>query len=105
MQQAALEHVERLAVQLDQPDLLQLLARIAQHLSQNSPFAANGTQEKERKRQAQLQLANELLLEVENIEDDSQGNFNAAETIRRMRDGRMVQNKIQEPAVEKCQLL
>lgn len=91
MQQATLKHVEQLAVQLDQPDLLQLLARIAQHLSQNSPFAANGTREKERKRQAQLQLAKELLAEVDDIEDDSRGEFDAAETIRQIRNERIAQ--------------
>jgi len=90
-QQATLERVEQLAVQLDQPDLLQLLARIVQHLSQNSPFAANGTHEKERKRQAQLQLAKELLKEVDDIDDDTAGEFDAAETIRQMRNERVTQ--------------
>jgi hypothetical protein len=90
-QSVTLKHVEQLAVQLEQQDLLQLLAHIAEHLYQNAPFSANGAHEKERKRQAQLQLANELLTEVDDIEDDSLGETDAAETIRQMRNERMAQ--------------
>ncbi|GEM_PF-3263656 len=90
-QPLTLKHMEQLAGQLNQQDLLQLLPHIALRLSQNSSFAANGAQEKERKRQAQLQLANELLLEVDDIEDDSLGEFDTTETIRRMRNERIAQ--------------
>ena len=90
-QSVTLKHMEQLAGQLNQQDLLQLLAHVALRLSQNASFAANGAQEKERKRQAQLQLANELLIEVDDIDDDSAGEFDTVETIRQMRNERIAQ--------------
>ena len=38
-----------------------------------------------RAKQSRLQLAEELLVEVDDIEDDSEGEFNAVQDIRRIR--------------------
>ena len=40
-------------------------------------------------RQKKLQLANELLAEVDDIEDDSQGELDAATDLRRFREERI----------------
>lgn len=78
-----LEQVEQLAAQLAPQEQLALVARICEKLS-----AAPLT---EQTRLERLQLAEELLAEVAEIEDDSQGESDAAEAIRGMRDARLAQ--------------
>jgi hypothetical protein len=89
--QVTLKQVEQLAEQLELPESLQLIAHLAERLGHSLPFAIDGKREKEQRRQVRLQLVNELLAEVEDVEDDSQGQFDAAEMIRRMRDERITQ--------------
>jgi DNA polymerase III gamma/tau subunit len=90
-QKVTLEQVKQLVGQLALQELLKLLAHIAERLGQALPDTADDDRERERIRHNRLQLANELLAEVEDIEDDSQGEFDAAETIRQMRDERIAQ--------------
>ena len=75
--------VEQLAAQLSPPERLKLVARIC------NATATEG--EAERVRQVRLQLAEELLAECNDIEDDSQGEFDATQDIRRTREERMGQ--------------
>jgi len=75
--------VEQLVVQLPLPERLKLAARICEQLS-----AVTTENNAERVRQVRLQLAEELLAECSDIEDDSQGEFDATQDIRRMREGR-----------------
>ena len=79
-----LEQMEQLAFQLPAPERLKLAARICEQLS-------TSVTEKEAKQlwQVRLQLAEELLAECDDIEDDSQGKFDTAEDIRRMRQERL----------------
>jgi len=86
-----LEQVEELAAQLSPQEQLKLVAHISERLSNTLPGALVEGSIEERIRKERLQLAEELLAEVEDIKDDSQGEFDAAETIRRMRDERIAQ--------------
>lgn len=86
-----LEQVEALAAQLSPQEQLKLLARIGERLSISMPPALAEESREERLRQERLLLAEELLMEVKGIEDDSQGEFDAAEAIRRMREERTAQ--------------
>jgi len=88
--QVTLEQVEQLAQQLPPPERLKLVARICEQLSVTS-LAQVAESEAEPLQQARLRLAEELLAECEDIEDDSQGTSDAAETIRRMREERIRQ--------------
>ena len=86
-----LEQVEALAVQLTPQEQLKLVAHVSERLS-DALSVAPVEENREASEQAKcLQLARELLAEVEDIEDDSQGEHDAAETIRRMRDERIAQ--------------
>ena len=49
--------------------------------------SANNKCERDRR----SRLAQELLAEVADVEDDSQGEFDSAETVRQMRDERIAQ--------------
>ncbi|MGH7449996.1 MAG: hypothetical protein ACRENG_01490 [bacterium] len=89
--QATLEQVEKLARQLEPQESLQLIAHITERLRNALPIAIDRKRDKERMHLARLQLANELLAEVDGLEDDSQGQSDAAEMIRRLRDERMTQ--------------
>jgi hypothetical protein len=55
------------------------------------PIARDRKHDKERMSLARLQLANELLAEVDDVEDDSPGRSDVAELIRRLRDERVTQ--------------
>ena len=79
-----LEQVEQLATQLPLPERLKLVARICEQLS-----AGVAENETEQVRKQRLRLAEEFLAECSDIEDDSQGDFNAEEDIRRIREERM----------------
>ncbi len=81
-----LERVEQLVAQLPPPEQLRLVARICEQLS---IAATEG--EAERMRQVRLQLAEELLAECNDIEDDSQGEFDVTQDIRQMREERVSQ--------------
>ncbi|MDP3947231.1 MAG: hypothetical protein Q8Q41_00875 [bacterium] len=81
-----LGEVEQLAGQLPPPERLKLVARICEQLSVT---ATQG--ETEQMKQIRLQLAEELLTECNNIGDDSQGEFDATQDIRRMREKRISQ--------------
>src|SRR5438132_361485 len=84
-----LEQVEALAMRLPAPERLKLAARLCEQVSTNLPEAARqASEEAERRRLAALRLAEELLAECADIEDDSQG-IDTAEVIRRMRDERI----------------
>ncbi len=87
-----LEQVKTLVVQLPTKDQLRLLAHISERLSNILPVApevesphALGV------RDERLQLAKMLCEEAEDMSDDTQGEFDAAEDIRRMREERVSQ--------------
>lgn len=85
-----LEQVEKLVEQLPPTQQLRLVARICEQLS----AASNVEQiegKMERSKQKRLQLAEELLSEVDYIEDDSQGKFDAAADLRQLREERIKQ--------------
>ena len=79
-----LGEVEQLAIQLPPPEQLKLVARICEQLSAAATEAVA-----EQVRLVRLQLAEELLAECDDIEDDSQGEFDATQDIQRMREERM----------------
>lgn len=84
-----LERIGELAAQLPPPEQLKLVARICERLSSTS-FGISEAERSERQAQRErLQLAEELLAECEDVEDDSQGISDAAETIREMRGERI----------------
>ncbi len=90
-QRMTLEQVEQLVGQLALQELVQLLKYISERLGHALPLVTDDDQEKERIRRLRLQLANELLAEVESIDDDAQGETDAAEIVRRLRDERIAQ--------------
>jgi hypothetical protein len=81
-----LGQVEQLAIQLPLAEQLKLVARICEHLS--IVTLENETQQLQQQR---LQLAEALLAECDDIADDSQGEFDAVEDIRRLRENRLNQ--------------
>ncbi|MFB0545848.1 MAG: hypothetical protein ACETWB_02965 [Anaerolineae bacterium] len=89
--QVTLERVERLATQLSPQEQLKLVAHITGRLSIMLPAEPAIESEQEKVRQERLKLAEELLAEVEDIEDDSQGETDAAALIRKMRAERIAQ--------------
>jgi hypothetical protein len=82
-----LEQVEKLVEQLSPAQQLKLVAIICEHLS-NIPTIEQMEDNMEIWQQKRLQLAEKLLAEVDDIEDDSQGESDAAEDIRRLREER-----------------
>lgn len=88
--QVTLEQVEQLAAQLPPPERLKLVARICEHLSAASPVGSTES-EAEQLWRSRLQLAEGLLAECEDIDDDSEGTSDAAEVIGRMREERIRQ--------------
>jgi hypothetical protein len=85
------EQVEALAAQLPPRDQLKLVERISGRLSVTmGPVVQEGPRSDE-VCDERMRLAEELLAEVEDIEDDSQGDQEAAERIQRMRDQRVGQ--------------
>ena len=79
-----LGEVEQLATQLPPSERLKLVARICEQLS--TVAAQDAT---EQVRRIRLQLAEELLAECNDIEDDSRGEFEATQDIRQMREERV----------------
>ena len=84
-----LEDVEQLAEQLEPAQQLKLVAYITEQMSKKI-FGNSVDEDKARQaRKKKLQLCEELLEEVSDITDDSQGFFDASETINRLRDERI----------------
>lgn len=79
----ALGEVEQLTAQLPPPQRLKLVASICEQLS-----AVATEDESEQVSQVRLQLAEELLAECYEIDDDSKGDFDAAQDIRQIREER-----------------
>jgi len=86
-----LERVAALAAQLSPQEQLKLVAHISERLSITLPVVLKEESKGESARKECLRLAEELLAEVEDIEDDAQGEFDAAAMIRQMRDERIAQ--------------
>lgn len=86
-----LERVAALAAQLSPQEQLKLVAHISERLSITLPVVLKEESKGESARKERLRLAEELLAEVEDIEDDAQGEFDAAAMIRQMRDERIAQ--------------
>ena len=85
-----LEQVEKLVKQLPPTQQLKLVARICQELSAASNIEPT-EDEMEPSKQKRLRLAEKLLSEVDYIEDDSQGEFDAAADLRQLREERIKQ--------------
>ncbi len=87
-----LEHVETLVVQLPPKDQLRLLAHISERLSSTLPTALEATRSHDGSvRDDRVQLAKILCDEVDEVIDDTRGEFDAAEDILRMREERVSQ--------------
>lgn len=87
-----LEQVETLVVQLPPQDQLRLLAHISERLSSTLPVVPEAeSNQEQRVRDERLRLAKALCEEVEDVADDAQGEFDAADDIRRLRDERVAQ--------------
>ena len=85
-----LDQIEKLVEQLPPAQRLKLVASICEQLSSASTIEKVENDMK-RSRRKRLQLAEELLAEVDDIEDDSQGKFDAAADLRRLREERIKQ--------------
>jgi hypothetical protein len=83
-----LEQVEKMIEQLTPAQRLKLAARICEQLSAASDIQQAGD-EIERLKQKRLQLVEELLSEVNPVEDDSRGEFDAAADLRQSREERL----------------
>ena len=82
------EQMEVLAAQLPPQEQLKLVARISERLSAMLPVATDQERAAGRTTSERLRLAEELLAEAEDIEDDAQGQLDAAETIQGIRNER-----------------
>jgi hypothetical protein len=87
----SLDQMAALAAQMLPQDQLKLVARISGQLSASLAAVAEQASTDESARKQRLRLAEELLAEVEDIADDSQGQFDAVETVQQLRDGRTTQ--------------
>ena len=87
-----LEHVATLVVQLPPQNQLRLLAHISERLSNTLPTAPEVTSAHDGSvRDDRVQFAKILRDEVDNEIDGAHGEFDAAEDIQRMREGRVSQ--------------
>ena len=87
-----LEQVETLVVQLPPQDQLRLLAYISERLSTTLPTAPEAKSfPQDTVQDDRLQLAKMLCDEVDDVLDDTRGEFDAAEEIQRMREKRGTQ--------------
>lgn len=87
-----LEQIETLVVQLSAKDQLRLLAYISACLSSPLPvMPAVENPNEQRVLDERLQLATLLCAEVENITNDTLGEFDAADDIQRMHEERTSQ--------------
>jgi hypothetical protein len=85
-----LEQVEKLIEQLTPAQRLKLAARICEQLSTESDIQQAGD-EIGKLKQKRLQLAEQLLSEVNHVEDDSRGKFDAVADLRQSREERIRQ--------------
>lgn len=85
-----LKQVEEMMKQLPPTQQLKLIARICEQLSMVSAIEQTEG-EMEKLKQKRLQLVEELLSEVDCIEDDSRGEFDAATDLRQLREERIKQ--------------
>jgi len=81
-----IEKVESLARQLSPAEQLRLMGNISAKLSD---ALSTELSVDEKTRQERLQLAEELLAECKDIDDDSKGSTNGLDMLRRMRDERI----------------
>jgi hypothetical protein len=85
-----LEQVETLVVQLPPQDQLRLLAHISERLSSTLPTAPEAkSSHTETVQDDRLQLAKMLCDEVDDVIDDTHGEFDAAEDMQRIREERV----------------
>ena len=85
-----LEQVETLVVQLPPQDQLRLLAHISERLSSTLLTAPEAkSSHTETVQDDRLQLAKMLCDEVDDVIDDTHGEFDAAEDIQRIREERV----------------
>ena len=85
-----LETVEHLADQLSEQDQKTLLQRLGVKLHVFPPEAQEQSVDGSEYHAKRIQLARQLLAEVEGIEDDSQGTSDSVEVLRCLREGRQV---------------
>ena len=83
-----LEEIERLIEQLPPVQRLKLIARICEQLSTVTAIDQMES-EAEKTRNERVRLAKQLLSEVKDVEDDSQGEFDVVEDIKRLRQERI----------------
>jgi hypothetical protein len=86
-----LEEVERLTELLPVQDQLKLMARVSERLSHVVPMEVVPMELETRPTslQERVQLAEQLLAEVKEIEDDADGVTDCAEVVRRLRQRRI----------------
>lgn len=84
MSSITLAELEHLAAQLPPEERLKLAAHICEQLSAAGIYSGAG-----QRKDMRLGLAEELLAECDEGEDDSQGEFDAAHDIRQMRAARV----------------
>jgi len=82
--QATLEQVEQLAAQLPPPEQLKLVARICAQLSATSLAESN----EEKRRRERLAQVDAWLAECDAVAESIEGEFDAAEDIRQIREER-----------------
>jgi hypothetical protein len=90
IENADLEQIEKLIGQLSPSQRLRLMARMCEELS-ILPAIEPTHSKAEKIKQKRLDIAKELLSEVDDIDDDSQGIFDASADIRRIREERQKQ--------------
>ncbi len=81
-----LQEIEQQATRLSLNEQLKLIVYISEQLSVTPIYS-----EAKKIKQKRLDTAKELLLEVDDIDDDSQGIFDASADIRRIREERQKQ--------------
>ncbi|MEK7399447.1 MAG: hypothetical protein AAB116_21105 [Candidatus Poribacteria bacterium] len=84
--QMTLQEIEQQATRLSLNEQLKLIVYISEQLSVTPIYS-----EAKKIKQKRLDTAKELLLEVDDIDDDSQGIFDASADIRRIREERQKQ--------------
>jgi hypothetical protein len=84
----SLEQVEALAAQLSPSERLKLAARICQQLSDVPAEFSTLPKDNDRARQERLAEVDALLAELDAVADSIEGEFDAVEDLRRIRDER-----------------
>jgi len=90
METITLEQVEKLANQLPPLQQLKLVARICEKLIAKSTIE-DMENNKEKLKQRKLKLVESLLTEVDDVEDDTEGEFDAVEDLHLLREERVKQ--------------